>query len=679
MSVTVEAANHNNSIYDAAQEGFSQGVINNDPHIIVELEAGEVYDETQRIEVGGGKHLEIRVDGPGDFAKVNVDASKVDHWLYTNFDGGEITLEGVDAEYIKETGYEANRTFIYNTGPGDLTVINSRFSDAGTAILKHYQGVANQDYNNPVFKGDVTLDGVIIKDSYTRFDGTNGQVKSQGIYVLWGENIIIRNSVIHNNGLVLNANDFAQGNAQNHGAYLDSENAYGLGIVENTIFSSNAGHGLQLRAGGTVSDSLFYRNPLGMFLKNGTVEQSAFFESTDLLNKDTRGQGLEMNRAAGDPPPKDLERRGHINVRDNVFGWKLGTNPAKGALDYNSPNPNYTETITGNYKWDWPDSGGDSNYSGPGLTELANAPALLGDYNNGSGVAAAVDAAINRTRDEYSLNGVNTARSIAAYYRNAATGNTPTVGQITLDSQSVDENQPAGTIVGTLDVINDPSATQTFSLTSGDVNAFSIDQASATLRTAQTFDYETKQSYNVQISATNANGDTVSRTFKISVVDLAETPTGGAVTVDFDQFDGNTSTSNAIATNSAYYQDASGFRFRTVNNFPGDADLFAVDGGSGDAGLRTKAWTQSLQVNRTDGQAFDFQGLTFQPSSPNYDIDLVLTGYLDGVEINTLTLTVAGNSGQTVYNLPPGWSNLDSVTLRQNDAQLIFDDFRFLV
>ena len=101
---------------------------------------------------------------------------------------------------------------------------------------------------------------------------------------------------------------------------------------------------------------------------------------------------------------------------------------------------------------------------------------------------------------------------------------------IALSDDSVDENQPTGTSVGTFSASDpDPGDTHAFALVPGagsaDNGSFAID--GTTLRTAARFDYETKSSYEIRVRATDFGtpAGQIVRTFTITVNDGNEPPT----------------------------------------------------------------------------------------------------------------------------------------------------------
>jgi uncharacterized repeat protein (TIGR01451 family) len=100
---------------------------------------------------------------------------------------------------------------------------------------------------------------------------------------------------------------------------------------------------------------------------------------------------------------------------------------------------------------------------------------------------------------------------------------------VTLSSQSVDENQPATSLVGTLST-TDPDAgdAHTYSLTDTllcpgpDHSAFHIDGSQ--LRTSAVFDYETKASFSLCIRADDGYGGVLDKQFVIAVGNVNEAP-----------------------------------------------------------------------------------------------------------------------------------------------------------
>ena len=96
---------------------------------------------------------------------------------------------------------------------------------------------------------------------------------------------------------------------------------------------------------------------------------------------------------------------------------------------------------------------------------------------------------------------------------------------IILDSNTIAENSPADTAIGTLSAIDpDEDDTHTFTLTDPaqhpDNAAFTIEGNQ--LKSAASFDFETKPSYSISVHVTDAGGLTYSQGLTIQVVDLLE-------------------------------------------------------------------------------------------------------------------------------------------------------------
>ena len=98
---------------------------------------------------------------------------------------------------------------------------------------------------------------------------------------------------------------------------------------------------------------------------------------------------------------------------------------------------------------------------------------------------------------------------------------------ITLSSSTVAENQPVGTTVGTLAAVDsDLGGTHTFALVpgSGATDNASFAVAGTSLRTAEVFNFEAKNSYSIRIRVTDNHGGTREEAFTISVINVDDVP-----------------------------------------------------------------------------------------------------------------------------------------------------------
>ena len=98
----------------------------------------------------------------------------------------------------------------------------------------------------------------------------------------------------------------------------------------------------------------------------------------------------------------------------------------------------------------------------------------------------------------------------------------PTPSSITLDRNTIPENQPSGTVVGTLSAIDpDEDETHTFNLTDTaqypDNAHFAIDGNQ--LKSAASFDFETKDSYTLNVQVSDSGGLISQKTIPVIITD----------------------------------------------------------------------------------------------------------------------------------------------------------------
>lgn len=235
-------------------------------------------------------------------------------------------------------------------------------SPTGIRLLKQGSGILIEDCyvegfkDNVVFQGDgaaingLTMRRNVIVDSYTA-SGSVGH--SQGIYVSGSSrNISFIENVIDHNG-------WKEGVAApvgfNHDVYV---NTGALGMVfTGNIISRASYNGILLRAGGTVTNNLMVRNPVGVIVgnTNSAVQNNVILEGMDLPNL---AQGLGVN-SVGVPSlvvenniiAHDISNYssgvagitmqagvGSGRVGDNIiYDWRLGINSygAGVSIDHN--------------------------------------------------------------------------------------------------------------------------------------------------------------------------------------------------------------------------------------------------------------------------------------------------------------------------------------------------------
>jgi RHS repeat-associated protein len=159
--------------------------------------------------------------------------------------------------------------------------------------------------------------------------------------------------------------------------------------------------------------------------------------------------------------------------------------------------------------------------------------------------------------------------------------NNPT--NITLSNSSVNENQAAGTVVGTL-TTTDPDAGNTFTYllvsgTGSDDNAsFTLDGAS--LKTASSFNYEAKSSYSIRLRTTDNYAGTFEKQFTINVNNVNEAPTD--ISLSSTNVTEKQSVGTVVGTLSTTDPDVGNtFTYTLVSGTGGDDNAsFSIDGSS---------------------------------------------------------------------------------------------------
>ncbi|MFM8890642.1 MAG: cadherin domain-containing protein, partial [Planctomycetia bacterium] len=181
---------------------------------------------------------------------------------------------------------------------------------------------------------------------------------------------------------------------------------------------------------------------------------------------------------------------------------------------------------------------------------------------------------------------------------------TPT--DIVLSASIVAENQPSGTVVGMLTSLDpDVSDTFTYSLVIGEG---STDNGSFTiqgneLRTAVSFDFESKASYSIRVRSTDKGGLFAEKVFTVVVTDVNDAPTG--ILLSALNIPVNTAIGVGIGLLSTVDQDSGdSFTYSLVEGTGGDDNAsFTIDGNALKAAVvfsPSQKTNYSIRVRSTD-------------------------------------------------------------------------------
>jgi len=228
----------------------------------------------------------------------------------------------------------------------------------------------------------------------------------------------------------------------------------------------------------------------------------------------------------------------------------------------------------------------------------------------------------------------------------------------------VAENQPAGTVVGQL-VASDPDLGEThaFTLIAGDG---SEDNASFvihgdTVKTAATFDYETKAAYQVRIQADDGHGGRFARALTILVLDVTDNQAPWNIALNSTCLPDGTPAQRAVGVLTASDLNHDDVHTFTLVSGPGDTDnaLFRIDGRRLYTNARTDFAAHPQYTIRV--QADDGHGGTFQKPIEIVEAEVL---WLDDFENGSGDWTHTAALGADSWDLrhEAAWSPTHSMT-----------------
>ncbi|BAM04867.1 right-handed parallel beta-helix repeat-containing protein [Phycisphaera mikurensis] len=379
-------------------------------------------------------------DGSGGFATLEVGPDAYGKWSNIIFmpstSEGKLTLDGISMT-MPERQPDDFVDFIVWRGGGELTLFDSKLSGARNNIdVSGFGGPQSQGADIVIDRSIIEHSNAPDRDLYFEPGRTGGP--ANGIYARNYNSIKVQDSVFYHNGWRDDAFLNTHASAYSHGLYLNTGDAKSFDPrdtqIINTIFSDNGANAAQLRQGGIVRDSFFYNSPFGISLPAGEVSSSAFASGDTIWPrdgetktgyqrwKDRGGYQIQIDHDAR----IDSRRLGPVAVRNNVFADAQANHEQRGPIHHN-PDPARPQPVraSGNYELNWVDyqpfTPG-NNYSGVGIDRFnTGSTALDGEFGSRyQTVDEIVDAAVNRDRGGYGLDGLPEARDLVSFYRNRA-------------------------------------------------------------------------------------------------------------------------------------------------------------------------------------------------------------------------------------------------------------------
>ena len=235
---------------------------------------------------------------------------------------------------------------------------------------------------------------------------------------------------------------------------------------------------------------------------------------------------------------------------------------------------------------------------------------------------------------------------------------------LTLTGSSVAENQPTATTVGTLTATDDdPGSIFSFTLVPGasDNSSFQIPVGTNTLQTNAAFDFETRNSFTVQVRVTDQGGLSLTKSLSVSVTNVNEPPTG--VTLSGTFIAENLPSGTVVGTLSTTDPDVGETYTYEVLAGP-DSAAFAVAGSQ----LKTASMlnyeakaSYSITVRVHDGSILFDQPVTISVSNVNESPTAVRLsaatvgeGWAVGTVVGALSTTDPDGGETYSYDILPG-------------------------
>jgi len=262
---------------------------------------------------------------------------------------------------------------------------------------------------------------------------------------------------------------------------------------------------------------------------------------------------------------------------------------------------------------------------------------------------------------------------------------------ISLDHSSVAENRPSGTAVGNF-ATTDPDTGDTFTYTlvssTGDNDNASFTIVNSQLRTAASFNYETKNSYSIRVRTTDSGTLYYEKAFTITITnandppvavdDSDTTPADTPVTIDVlnndSDIDGDTLTVASVTqgTHGSVTNNGGDVTYTPAAGFT-DTDSFTYTISDGNGGTDTATVTVTVTTMLTRINVQIDTGPTasiyiWDDTTDSWAIDEATQKPVDGTNhVTSDTITVAGGhyyyvwvqaTGVTYYvkNCPKGWT-----------------------
>ena len=256
------------------------------------------------------------------------------------------------------------------------------------------------------------------------------------------------------------------------------------------------------------------------------------------------------------------------------------------------------------------------------------------------------------------------------------TNSAPT--DIVLSNNSVNENSSINTIVGTLSSVDNVGDTHTYTIQSGG-SLFNISGNS--LRTSQSFNYESASSHSVTIRSTDNGGLSFDKTFTINVNNVNEAPFGLNFSGSIPENSAIDTTVGTVTTLDVDSGDTFTYSLVDTVNYPDNSSFTITSGGvlksAAVFNFETKS-SYSIKVRTTDAGGLTFDGVLTVPvtnvNETPTNLELSSSSISENVPVGTTIGTLSStdpDSGDTfTYSLVDGGSYPDNSSFTIDGSSL---------
>ncbi|HJY27664.1 MAG TPA: choice-of-anchor Q domain-containing protein, partial [Pyrinomonadaceae bacterium] len=454
--------------------------------------------------------------------------------------GGNAPVQIIQSTLTGNNGQSGGGISMDGTQSGNapLTVVNSTISGNRAAVIGG--GLISQGTTN-VSGAPVTIVNTTITNNRCDSDDTSPSFSCGGAYFIFTGPVTIHNTIVARNfnGSTGTTADDVMNNSFNAASSFNLIGTGGAGGLVNGVNNNLVGVANPLlgplanNGGPTETHRLLAGSPaieagtncvlnnscspaLGLSL---TTDQRGISRAADSADANTT-QTVDIGAFEARASVEDIADKSTPEETFLSFSFNVGDQSAITNVSASSSNT----TLVPN---------ANLNVFGSGSTRTLNISPVL-DQTGTATITVTVTSSTESMSDTFIL----TVTPV---------NDTPT--DISLSNNNVADNSPGNTLVGTLGT-TDPDALQTFSYTlvsgAGSVDNASFSISGDQLRTASTFDFETKPIFTIRVRSTDGEGLFTEKQFTVNVVDGADNP--GAIAFTSPGFSVGEGDGNATIT-----------------------------------------------------------------------------------------------------------------------------------